>query len=125
MAVVRFQLRVYILGPVAVVLVILESFAVGDIGALKLDNYLVWALLLHFVRNVDFVVDEDIWGIMCDEGSIDRERLDPLSPVINEEAFVVFLSLDEVLAFLCQSEQDLNPSVERFSPFRQANRDEV
>ena len=63
------------------------------------------------------MVNKDVLCVVRYESSIDLESLHSFAPVINEEACIVISSLFKVRTFLCQSEVDLDSSMESLPSF--------
>ena len=85
MAVVRLELSVDILLIVAWVFIGLESLAVIDIIALKLNGYNIEAYFLVGFWDVDPMTIPQIWSVFVQFLIIDNNLSDKVSFVINEK----------------------------------------
>ena len=93
---IRLKLSVDVLGIVTRIFVILDSFAIRDVGAFKLNYYPVATHCLVGAWNIDLVVQEHIRYVSSNHSSIDLNRLNHLSLIINEEATIIFAIIDVV-----------------------------
>ena len=95
-AVIGLQLSVDVLCAVSLILKVLESLAVLHIVRLEVDHDTVDSFVLILGRDVDAVVAPKVLRALWHSGTIDDERLDGLSLVVNEKTFFVVNTVHEV-----------------------------
>ena len=85
MAVVRLKFCVHIFLAITLILEVLESLAVGDILALKIDGDYILAFDLELLWDVKTMAVPDMFPLLTKIIAIDRETSDLSSLVVNEE----------------------------------------